>query len=256
VSGAAGFQAGEKIRRLAGRPSANGRRGGETSVSVTLTLVSSLQSPARPTWPVRATSLPPWPVLATSPSTWPVVSPSRVFARRSEPAHLEPARRAGAARLPGGARVPRGPATRPRRRTRQSLRAQRADAPGRRASKRINAAVPVPEASAARRAPPPTMATPGPACLARAVSSRRATSTCSRASTTACWDAVCASCSSGRSPICSIPAIGVDGSPRRFAVSTRVTVGAGARPAVCATTTSTRTSGSQPTATSVSREGS
>ena len=46
-----------------------------------------------------------------------------------------------------------------------------ADAPRRRASSRINAAVPVPEASAARRAPPPTIATPGNACLALAVSS-------------------------------------------------------------------------------------
>ena len=89
--------------------------------------------------------------------------------------------------------------------------------------------MPVPEASAARRAPPPIMATPGPACFARAVSSRRATSTCSRASTTACWDAVCASCSSGRSPICSIPAIGVHGSPCRFAVSTRVSAAAGGK---------------------------
>jgi hypothetical protein len=60
-----------------------------------------------------------------------------------------------------------------------------AAAPGRRASKRISAAVPVPEASAARRPPPPTMATPGPASLALAVSSRHATSTCSRATTTA-----------------------------------------------------------------------
>ena len=123
----AGVRAGEKIRRLAGRPSSDGRRGGEISVSVTLTLVSSVQSPARPTsppiWPVLSTSLPTWPVLATSRSTWPVVSPSRGFARRSEPAHLEPARRAGAARLPGGARVPRGPTTRRLRRMRQSLRA-------------------------------------------------------------------------------------------------------------------------------------
>jgi hypothetical protein len=78
-----------------------------------------------------------------------------------------------------------------------------AAAPRRRPSKRTNAAVPVPEASAARRVPPPTMATPGPACLALAVSSRRATSTCSRATTTTCWAAVCTSSSSGRWPICS-----------------------------------------------------
>ena len=95
---------------------------------MTSTLVSSVQPPARSTWPVPATSLPPSPVLATprstSLSTWPVVSPSRGFARRAEPAHLEPARRAGAARLPGGARLPRGPAAPRRRRRRQSLRGQ------------------------------------------------------------------------------------------------------------------------------------
>jgi len=51
--------------------------------------------------------------------------------------------------------------------------------------------VPVPEASAARRAPPPTIATPGPASLARAVSSRRTTSICSRATT----PATCSTCS-------------------------------------------------------------
>jgi hypothetical protein len=60
-----------------------------------------------------------------------------------------------------------------------------ADAPGRRSSKRISAAVPVPEASTARRPPPPSMATPGPACRALAVSSRRTTSICSRATATA-----------------------------------------------------------------------
>jgi hypothetical protein len=84
-----------------------------------------------------------------------------------------------------------------------------AAAPGRRASKRINPAVPVPEASAARAAPPPTMATPGPACLALAASSRRATSTCSRAAATTCCEAACASWSSDRSLVCSTPGAGI-----------------------------------------------
>ena len=79
------------------------------------------------------------------------------------------------------------------------------DSRGRRASKKINPAVPVPEPSAARRAPPPTMATPGPACLALAVSSRRAASTCSRAKTTACCDAVWINSSSERSATLSTP---------------------------------------------------
>jgi hypothetical protein len=84
-----------------------------------------------------------------------------------------------------------------------------AAAPGRRASKRINPAVPVPEASAARAAPPPTMATPGPACLALAASSRRATSTCSRAAATTCCEAACASWSSDSSLVCSTPGAGI-----------------------------------------------
>jgi hypothetical protein len=99
-----------------------------------------------------------------------------------------------------------------------------ADTPGRRASKRINAAVPVPEASAASSAPPPTMATPGPAWLARAVSSRRATSTCSRAKSTACWDAACTNSWSGRSAIWSTPGTDIrPGYPRRLARKLRIT---------------------------------
>src|SRR5688572_26923288 len=93
ASGAAGLQAGEKLRTLARAcgPSAYGGRDGENSV--TLTAASGDRSAA------VATSLP----------TWCFASQIRGLAWRSEQARLEPARRAGPARLPGCARAPRGP---------------------------------------------------------------------------------------------------------------------------------------------------
>ena len=110
--------AGAKLRTLACAcgPSAYGKRDGENSV----TLISG--------WGDRsaavATSPPTWCVVATSPPTWCVVSQIRALAWRSEPARLEPARRAGVARLPGGARAPCGRGARRHLHTRQSLRAQ------------------------------------------------------------------------------------------------------------------------------------
>jgi hypothetical protein len=74
-----------------------------------------------------------------------------------------------------------------------------AEAPGRRASSRTSAAVPVPDASAARAPAPPTIAAPAPACRTFVAISRRARSTCWRARTTACSETVCTNSSSGRS---------------------------------------------------------
>ena len=115
-----------KLRMLAGAcgPAAYGRRDAENSV--TLTPASGARSAA------VATSLPTWWFGATSLPTWWFASQIRGLAwrsqparcLRSEPARLQPARRAGAARLPGGARAPCGPGTRRRRHTRQSLRAR------------------------------------------------------------------------------------------------------------------------------------
>jgi hypothetical protein len=116
ASSAPGLQAGAKLRTLTGAygPSAYGRSDRENSV----TLISA--------WGDRsaavATSPPTWCVGATSPPTWCVVSQIGALAWRSEPARLEPAHLAGAARLPGGARAPCGPGTRRHRHTRQSLR--------------------------------------------------------------------------------------------------------------------------------------
>jgi hypothetical protein len=124
ASGAAGLQAGAKLRRLAGAcgPFVYGKRDGENSV----TLVSA--------WGDRsaavATSWPTWCVVATSPPTWCVVSRIRALAWRSEPARLERARLPGAAGSPGGARAPCGPGTRRHRHTRQSLRARQPTARG------------------------------------------------------------------------------------------------------------------------------
>jgi hypothetical protein len=125
-------QADEKLRTLAGAcgPSAFGSRDGENSVP--LTPASGDRSAA------VSTSPPTWHVAATSPPTWCVALQVRGLARRSEPARcwrseparLQPARRAGAAPLPGGARAPRGPGTRRYRHTRQSLRARQPTARG------------------------------------------------------------------------------------------------------------------------------
>ena len=127
-----------KLRALAGAcgPSVNRQGDGENSGS--LTPASGARPPtlstSPPTWPAAATSLPTWSAVATSLPTWPaattslpawwVVSRVRRLARRPEPARPDPARRAGAAQLPGGAQAPHGRGPRWHRRTRQSRRAQ------------------------------------------------------------------------------------------------------------------------------------